>query len=1284
MATSPVNPIRQAPPARRLWRSLGRLAGGLLFLGLLASAAGYWLLMTHSGARQVAQWLNASSQGAIQLQGIQGRLAGPLQLQGLVLQTAAGTAPLRLHELKLAWQPGALLERRLHISQLSIQRLQLPGTSDSPLELPRDLRLPLAIHVAALDIGRIETPDASDAALLHDLRAELDSDGQRHRLSLKHARWQAHSLSAKATLQGQAPFSVSAQARLLSQAMQQGDSVLPPVEVTAHLTGTLDALRLRLQGAPQLQTAQATAGSGQPGSSRDDLRLSADLALSPFAPQLLRHAQLSARHLDPQRFHGQLPHADLTLDIDLKPGADRGLMGSLRLENSRPAPLNLKGLPLNQLSSQLAIRWPTKPPASTPPDSAAGDYRIDFESLLVSASHSRIQGTLSLNWPAAHPAAAKAHGTLQLHDIDPALWHDELRPMRLQGRLAFQGDQQQQQADLRLTDGRMQLATHVDLDAQTVRLSQFELRQGEASLGARGELQRHAPHAWQVSGQLERIDPAQFAHLPEASLNARFTSRGLWRGRSAGELTLTLDNSQLAGQALELQAELGFIGLEQPAHLLSANGQAQLRGKIRLAMAGSRVDLQGGWGRASDTLAMHLDLPDLARHRQFLQQLTRWAQLPEIEGMNAFEQLAGRVLIDASLTGFPKRPQIRLNSRAERLALPSGLRVDEFSAQGALDDARLDLELQVEGLHPRAASQEAIERLQLKFSGEREQHQLQLDASYRQQQLTLAASGGLVAAADWRDTGWQGQLSQLSVALGPQPPPLLALLRELRLQAPAAVKLNRRALDLGAARLRVAGGDLELQNTHWSPAGWQSTGRFANVHLQANQPTAARAAGRWSLAGSASNEMHGLLRAQIPDLRGVAAAFNPRLTSAGALAIDLNLAGTTSSPQLQGTLRGNELALGFPEHNLQLMNGTLDLELSGSQARLNKLSFRAPYQARPRALRAVGYHPERAYGELNIQGSFDLEQQRASLSARLTQLPLTQRQDRWLVVSGQGELMQSGWQSTLRAALTTDAGFISGLLLNQPQLADDIVILGQEAKAGSKLHLDSDIQLDLGEHFHLNAAGLTARLAGQIHLRGSPLRATGSIMAQDASYTAYGQRLQVERGIVNFQGPLENPGLNVLALRKGEAVEAGVSITGSVKRPHIQLVSTPEVPDSEKLSWIVLGRLPDSGGNDAGLLLSAAGSILGQDGADLATRIADSFGLDEFSLRKGRSGDTLDNQILSLGKRLSARAYLNYEQGLSAAQGTLKLSYTLSRSLKLVTRAGIDAAVDVFYTLKLD
>lgn len=37
-------------------------------------------------------------------------------------------------------------------------------------------------------------------------------------------------------------------------------------------------------------------------------------------------------------------------------------------------------------------------------------------------------------------------------------------------------------------------------------------------------------------------------------------------------------------------------------------------------------------------------------------------------------------------------------------------------------------------------------------------------------------------------------------------------------------------------------------------------------------------------------------------------------------------------------------------------------------------------------------------------------------------------------------------------------------------------------------------------------------------------------------------------------------------------VKAGVEILGSVRRPTINLVSTPEVSEAEKLSWIVFGR----------------------------------------------------------------------------------------------------------------
>ncbi|MDI6745902.1 MAG: translocation/assembly module TamB domain-containing protein, partial [Rhodocyclaceae bacterium] len=215
-------------------------------------------------------------------------------------------------------------------------------------------------------------------------------------------------------------------------------------------------------------------------------------------------------------------------------------------------------------------------------------------------------------------------------------------------------------------------------------------------------------------------------------------------------------------------------------------------------------------------------------------------------------------------------------------------------------------------------------------------------------------------------------------------------------------------------------------------------------------------------------------------------------------------------------------------------------------------------------------------------------------------------------------------------------------------------------------------------------------LAGRLRVRGGDgpgaarLAATGSIATRDATFDAYGQRLSVERGIVNFQGPLDDPGLNILALRKGLAVEAGVSVTGTVQRPVVRLVSTPPVSDAEKLSWIVLGRAPDAGGTDAAVLLTAAGAILGGQGDGVTAQLAQAFGVDEVSLRQAATGEPLTGQILVLGKRLSARTYLGYEQGLSAATGAVKLTHALTPRISIVTRAGEDNAIDVFYHFAFD
>jgi translocation and assembly module TamB len=322
-----------------------------------------------------------------------------------------------------------------------------------------------------------------------------------------------------------------------------------------------------------------------------------------------------------------------------------------------------------------------------------------------------------------------------------------------------------------------------------------------------------------------------------------------------------------------------------------------------------------------------------------------------------------------------------------------------------------------------------------------------------------------------------------------------------------------------------------------------------------------------------------------------------------------------------------------------------------------------------------------------VTGEFDVARRQARFAATLTRLPLSQRPERWLVASGTARLEHADTRLRLGAQLTADAGFIAEAATSRPRLSEDIVVRGREPKPARTLRVETDIVLDLGARFHLRAAGLAARLAGSVRVRGdgaSPLAASGSIATQDASFAAYGQRLTVERGIVNFQGPLDNPGLNVLALRKGLSVEAGVAVTGTAQRPLVRLVSTPPVPDAEKLSWIVLGRAPDAGGADTSLLIAAASTILGGPGESLTGQIAQALGVDEFSLRQAPDGDTLANQILTVGKRLSERAWLGYEQGLTAATGALKFTYALTPRISLVTRAGGDSAVDVFYNFRFD
>ena len=154
------------------------------------------------------------------------------------------------------------------------------------------------------------------------------------------------------------------------------------------------------------------------------------------------------------------------------------------------------------------------------------------------------------------------------------------------------------------------------------------------------------------------------------------------------------------------------------------------------------------------------------------------------------------------------------------------------------------------------------------------------------------------------------------------------------------------------------------------------------------------------------------------------------------------------------------------------------------------------------------------------------------------------------------------------------------------------------------------------------AQGADLGLAGTITAMSAPnlpLRAVGNVrVTQGSTYTAFGRKLNIENGFFTFNGPVANPGINILAMRRNQQVEAGVQVTGTVQFPTAKLVSEPNVPDNEKLSWLLFGHGTDQGNNlGQQSTMTTALALLG---SASGKRIAQTFGLDEFSVGQSEVG----------------------------------------------------------------
>lgn len=835
----------------------------------------------------------------------------------------------------------------------------------------------------------------------------------------------------------------------------------------------------------------------------------------------------------------------------------------------------------------------------------------------------------------------------------------------------------------------------------------WALRANAGRLALDGELEPAESGRFDLRATVKALDLAEITEAPASRLTGRFHARGAASPTWHAQVQAALADSEFNGMPVHLNARADVAGLRVQA--LKLDGR----------LGGNSITAHGAFGQQGDVLEWHADMPKLSQ---------------------LGPGFAGRLRADGRLRDSVDRPTLRFSIEGHALRVFNEHRIDRISGAGRLEgrkNAPFEASLTVRGYR---RGDWRVERAAVRAAGRQRAHTLELDVKTQARALRLAAHGA------WHEGQWRGDLTRARVEgeerlrlLAPAPLEVTKTrwqVRDARVAGLggtfAIASLERageqwrsrgtltgiRARDLQAA----AGRPLPLRTTLELGGEWQVTAdrtlegalrvwrESGDVTLDLAPPRAlgleqlvldvrfseGRARGHLEVAGARA----GTLRAQgeLPLVRADGAwridanapfaldasarwssiawmaAFTPEARFDGRLNIEVQGRGSLGSPNWQGSVSGEALSFGVPQQGVALRNGVLDAVLHDDRLTVRRLQFEGPE------------------GRLDASGTLSLREERGRIRFTAEQLLVSRLPRRELVVSGGGTVALQDQRLRVNAAVTVDRGSIELPKHDAPTLSDDVVIVGREQPAAApqkvRFKPEIDVKIGLGEKFYLKGRGLDARLAGELRVRSAEQRglllASGQIRVAEGRYAAYGQRLAIERGVLTFSGPVDNPALDILALRKNQKVHAGVAITGTVQQPVVRLVSIPEVPDSEKLAWLVLGRgLESTTKQDLDLLGAAAGALLARgESVSLQAKIAQRTGLDEFRL--AGSGD-LESAVVRLGKRLSSDLYVSYERSLVGTTNLFQVRYDLTERWAVQTQTGTDkSAVDLLFTLPFD
>ena len=1209
----------------------------VLALVLLVVVSVGVILGTQAGSR----WVLGQVPG-LQVDNFAGRLGGQWGADHLLWEQ--GTSRVEVDRPIFAWSPGCLMRMTLCVDQLQAEKisLQFPPSEDSssgPISLP-ELKLPLAIEVGVVKVGNVlfngieQLKGMQMSAQWTAKGLQIDSvQVEREDLNVELSGLLQPNGDWPLTLQGNVSLPAPGDMPLAVVLKVDGNlrntlnlAADTSGYLTAHLTGEIQPLADNLPG--QLKITA------------EPFKASPDLPDTLILNQLLLTAKGDLKD-------GYELNGSATLPAEQEP-VSLLLKGRVDAKGAQIAALDLTANPKQHLKLSGQVDWQ---------EGLSAEAKIDW---------------LEFPWHNLYPVIDKP-------DVDVRTFVGEVsyRDGNYLGNF---------QADLDGPAGKFSLSSPFSGDLGKIFLPQLKLVAGQGKAEGHVNVQFADGVAWDTALDLSAINPAYWVSELPGTLAGPLRSKGSFKNERL-ELDANLDlKGRLRGLPAVLQAK--------------ANGAGE-------AWTVSALDIRLGDNRINGTATLQQQLK-----AQLDLNMPRLGQLwPELRG-----QLKGRV----DLGGTLKAPQGTVKLNGQQLAFADN-HLQHLTLDASLDrNQRGRLDLKGSGIQ---AGDTQLGVLTANASGDIKRQQLKLGLQGPMLQLALALDGGL-DKDNWRGrlvsgdvkTGGQAwvlqnparleRLADGRVNLGSQcwiSGPASLCSEEQRLMPDPKLRLHLKQFPLDSLAEWLPkdfqwqgdlNADLILDLPASGPKGqivvdasggtllFKDKGQWVDFPYQAfkltSNLTPNRVESRLDFDGGKLGQLMLLARIN-PLLKSKPISGEFRLTG---LDVSMIRPFAPMVEKLTGQLNGSGSISGalLSPHvigNVALSGG----EISGPQLPTNFENLQLSMAINGETALINGGWTSGQQGQGSISGNVAWGQAMVvDVWVKGNNLPVTVEPYAKLEVAPDLKISLNPDNTLLiagRVNIPKGEIVVRELPPSTVKVSDDTVIVGQQTtEEASPMQVDMDITVVVGQELlTFSGFGLSADLAGQVHI-GNNMDTRGELRLNNGRYRAYGQKLTIRRARLLFAGPIDQPYLDIEAIRQTDDVIAGIRLTGSAEQPTTQIFSEPAMSQEQALSYLILGRPLTGTGEDENLLAQAALGLglLGSSG--ITTSLANHLGLKEFELDTEGSGNS--TAVVASGK-INERLSVRYGVGVFEPASTIALRYKLSKRVYVEVASGFASSLDIFY-----